>query len=71
MGFQMHLVLSATLDGRELISFGHITLTVCVLECLVEATAHLTRWQRDDSLPLLIPSVERLSSSLYEITIPL
>lgn len=73
MGFQMCLVLTATLDGRELISlrFGHITLTLCLLEWLVETTAHLTRWQRDDSLPFLIPSVERLSCSLYKIAIPL
>lgn len=73
MGLQMHLVLSAPLDGRELISlrFGHITLTVCLLEWLVEPTAPVMRWQGDDSLPLLIPLVERLSFSLHEITVPL
>lgn len=37
----------------------------------VRMTTHLTRVQRDDYLPLLIPSVERLSSSLCEITVPL
>jgi len=45
MGLQMHLVLSAALDGRELIilHIGHITLTVCLLERLVETTAPLMR----------------------------
>jgi hypothetical protein len=34
MGFQMHLVLTAALDGRQLLGlhFGHITLTVRLLE---------------------------------------